>query len=213
MTTSHRRYSTGLRFLDSQLDGGLPVGTLLVITAPASSQSELLLFHLATSQQMLYVSTTTSAEVEHQLAIEESAITSPVRLEFSHMTPEEMVTDPESFFTRIQPESFVVIDPIDGLEQAVEDQYLSFINALKHRLRETDSIGVFHGLDTEPIPDARRLTLHRADTVWRLEQLVLSREIKTRLLITKARRGRALSEPISLVVSDRVRVDTSRRIS
>lgn len=213
MATSHRRYSTGLRFLDAQIDGGLPVGTLLVLTAPASSPSELLLFHLATSQQMLYVSTTTPAEVEVQSAIEESAITSPANLEFRHLPPDEMVTDPESLFTRIQPESFVVIDPIDGLEQAVEDQYLNFSNALKHRLRETYSIGVFHGFNTEPIPDARRLTLHRADAVWRLEQLILSREIKTRLLITKARRGRALSEPISLVIGNRVRVDTSRRIS
>lgn len=213
MATSHRRYSTGLRFLDAQLDGGLPVGTLLTITAPASSPSELLLYHLATSQQMLWVSTTTPVEVELQSAIEESAITSPANLEFTHMTPDEMVTDPESVFAGIQPESFVVINPIDGLERAAEDQYSSFINGLKHRLRETDSIGVFHGLDTEPVPDARRLTLHRADAVWRLEQLVLSREIKTRLLITKARRGRALTEPISLVISDRVRVDTSRRIS
>lgn len=212
MTVPDRRYSTGLRFLDARLDGGLPVGSLLAVTASASTESELLLYHFAASQPMQYLSTTNPAEVELRSAIEDSAVPSPVELEFVHRPPEEVLADPESTLSAIPPESFVVVDPIDGLERVGTEQYVSFLNALKRRLRETDSIGIFHGLDTEPIPDARRLTLHRADAVWRLEQLVLSREIKTRLLVTKLRRGRALSEPISLVLSDRVRIDTSRRI-
>jgi hypothetical protein len=113
----------------------------------------------------------------------------------------------------MRPESFVVFDPIDGLERAGRERYLPFVNGLKRRLRATDRVGVFHGLDTDPVPDLRRLTLPRADHVWRPEQLVLSREIKTRLLVTKARGGRALSEPIPLRIDDRVRVDTSRRIA
>ena len=162
---------------------------------------------------MLYLSTTNPAEIELRAAIEGTAIQSPRDLEFEYTPPEDLLTEPEPSLTRVRPESYVVITPIDGLEQGEYDQYLSFITSLKRRLRDTDSIGVVYGLDTDPVPDSRRLTLQRADYVWRIEQLILSREIATRLLITKARRGRALSEPIPLMISDHVRIDTSRRIA
>lgn len=207
-----RRYSTGLPFLDFRLDGGIPAGTLLALTAPVSSQSEHLLYHLATSQPLLYLSTTNPAEVELRTAIEEAAISSPEDLEFKHASPQELLADSASSFDRIRPESFVVIDPIDRLERAEYDQYVPFINTLKERLRETDSVGVFHCLDTASPPDNRQFTLKRADTVWQLEQIARSREIDTRLLVTKARRGRALSEPIPIAISDHVRIDTSQRI-
>lgn len=213
MPASNRRYPTGLTFLDSRLDGGIPMGKLLTLTAPAGSQSELLLYHLATAKPMLFLSTANPSETEFRAAIEGTAIPSPHDLEFRHAPPRELLEHSEQYFERIHPESFVVIDPIDGLERAESDQFLSFVNGLKQRLRETDSVGIFHALDTEPMPDSRRLTLKRTDYVWRLEQLVLSREINTRLLVTKARGGRALSEPIPLVISDHVRVDTSRRIA
>ena len=212
MSLPARRYSTGLTFLDSRLNGGIPVGTLLALTAPASSQSELLLYHLATTQPMMYISTINPSEVEFRAAIDGSAISPPKDITFEHASPKELLSEPESYLRSIRPESFVVIDPVDGLERGEYDQYLSFINTLKERLRETDSVGVLHGLETPRLPDNRRLTLKRADYVWRLEQLILSRDIITRLLITKARRGRPLSEPIPLVISDHIRVDTSRRI-
>lgn len=213
MDAPNRRYSTGLRFLDSRLDGGISIGKLLTLTAPAGSQSELLLYHLATSKPMLYVSTTNPAEAELRTAMDATTVPAPLDLEFVHVTPQELLADPDHHFARIRPESFVVIDPVDALERAAYDRYLAFVNALKHRLRETESVGIFHALDTEPMPESRRLTLKRTDYVWRLEQIVLSREITTRLLVTKARGGRALSEPIPLSMSDHVRVDTSRRIA
>lgn len=213
MALPTRRFSSGLRFLDSQLDGGIPVGKLLALTAPAATQSELFLYHLATSAPVRYISTTNPDEVVVRDAIEQSAVGPPIDLEFTHADPATFIEDPEQYLESMRPESFVVIDPIDGLEAAAHDRYNSFITTLKRKLRASDSIGVVHGLDTPPIPDGRRLTLKRADLVWRLEQLVLSREIQTRLLITKARGGRAQSDPIPLRMSDHVRIDTSRRIS
>lgn len=213
MGTPNRHNSTGLSFLDSRLSGGLSAGKLLTLAAPASTQSELLLYHLATSQPMLYISTTNPFETELQAALDGAAISAPADLIFKHITPTELVREPNQCVDHIRPESFVVVDPINGFEREDRSQYLSFVNTLKKRLRETDSVGIFHGLETEPTTDNRRLTLKRADYVWQLEQLVLSREIKTRLLVTKARGGRALSEPIPLEISDHVRVDTSRRIA
>lgn len=208
-----RRYSTGLRFLDSRLDGGIPVGKLLALTAPAHTQSELLLYHLISARPVTYISTTTPDEREIHNAIASAAVGPPVDLAFTHVDPAEFLAAPADVLDEIRPESFVIVDPVDEIERAERHQYASFVTALKRHLHETDSIGVFHALDTPPIPDARRLTLQRADHVWRLEQLVLSREIKTRLLVTKARGDRAHAEPIPLRISDHVRIDTSRHIS
>jgi hypothetical protein len=213
MSAPNRRYSTGLRFLDSQLGGGIPVGKLVVLTAPASTQSELLLYHVASANPVRYLSTMTPEESEVRGAIEGSAVGSPVDLEFVYAPAAELFEEPGRFLDGIRPESFVIIDPIDELERLDRGKYVSFVNGLKRRLRETDSIGMFHGLDTDPVPENRRVTLQRADHVWRLEQLILSREIKTRLLVTKARGGRALSDPIPLDISNLVRIDTSRRIA
>lgn len=213
MVAPTRRYSTGLRFLDSRLDGGVPAGKLLALTAPASSQSERLLYQLATARPTLYVSTTCPDEVELRAALDGAGVAGQVDLAFEHASPSDLLAEPEQYLGDVSPETFVVFDPADGLERAEHGRYLAFLNALKRRLRETDSVGVLHGLDTDPVPDGRRLTLRRADHVWRLEQLVLSTEIKTRLLVTKARGGRALTEPIPLVMTDRIRVDTSRRIA
>lgn len=208
-----RRFSTGLRFLDSRLDGGIPVGKLLALTAPAHTQSELLLYHLISDRPVTYISTTTPDERVVRDAIATSAIGPPVDLAFTAVESANFLAAPAEVLDEVRPESFVIVDPIDELERAERHQYDSFVTELKRHLRETDSIGVFHGLDTPPIPDARRFTLQRADHVWRLEQLVLTREIKTRLLVTKARGGRTHSEPIPLRISDHVRIDTSRHIS
>lgn len=213
MSVPTRRYSTGLSFLDRRINGGLPVGKLLALTAPASAQSELLLHQLAAVQPVTYLSTINPDETELRASIEQSAVSAPVDLEYTYVPPQELLEAADQYLGELRPESFVIVDPIDGLERAARDRYLSFLNTLKRRLRELDSVGVFHGLDTEPIPETRRLTLKRADHVWRLEQLVLSRELKTRLLVTKARGGRPLSEPIPLAISDHIRVDTSRRIA
>lgn len=180
----------GLRFLDTRLDGGIPVGQLLVLTAPAHTQSELLLYHLISARPVHYITTTTPDEREIRNAIGTAAVGPPVDLTFTYADPAEFLVAPSDVLDEIRPESFVIVDPIDEIEQAERHQYASFVTTLKRHLHETDSVGVFHALDTPPIPDARRLTLQRADHVWRLEQLVPSREIKTRLLVTKARGGR-----------------------
>lgn len=211
--TPNRRFSTGLEFLDRRLDGGIPVGKLLTITAPAGSQSELFLYHFATSQPLRYISTTNPIEDELKQAFESSGITGTIDIEFEYVPPQDLLTDPDQYLTDILPESFVAIDPVDALEQADNDDYLSLVTTLKQRLRKTDSVGIFHALDTDPIPDNRRLTLKRSDYVWQLEQQFNSREINSRLLLTKARGGRAQSEPVPIVLSNSVHVDTSRNIA
>ena len=114
---------------------------------------------------------------------------------------------------QLPPESFVILDRVTALETEPRDAYLAFLDALKQELDRTDSTGVLHCPTTDSDPPQRGLTLSRADQVWQLELLPLSREVKNRLLVTKSRYTRALREPIDLLLTDRVQIDTSRRIA
>lgn len=210
MSVIERRFSTGLPFLDRKIGGGLVPGRILAMTAPPTSQGELLLAELLTARRALLVSTTrTEAELDVWLDAHKAA--DDVRTLSS--SPETLLETPSRVTDALSPESFLVLDPADDLEAADRDRYLQFLDHIKTTLRETDSIGILHCIDQERPPEQRSLTLHRADYVWQIETLVLSREIKTRLLVTKARRGRALTEPIPLQLTDQVRIDTSRRIA
>lgn len=210
MAASTRRFSTGLQFLDRQIDGGLAPGSLLSFAAPPASQSELLLAELIRTRNTVVVSTTRPEE-----EVEAWAPTNEATGGLSVVTEsaEPLLEDPERATESLVPESFLIVDSVDALEVASRDRYLSFLNHLKRRLRETESVGILHCTDQAENPPRRGLTLHRADDVWQLEVLVLSRDIKTRLLVKKARHGRALTEPVPLRLTDRVQVDTSRRIA
>lgn len=211
-TPVKRRFSTGITFLDRVLDGGIEVESLVALTAPPGSQSELLLDQFVRTRPSLYVSTVRpEAEVREHIARQDAETPD---LTVLNPAPDDLLAAPEQVTSQVPPESYVLVDTVDGLESADRGRYLAFLNDLKARLRETDSVGVLHCVAGDsPVPPLRDLSLNRADQVWQLQVLTLSRDIKTRLLIPKVRNGRALTEPIDLLMTDRVRVDTSRRIS
>lgn len=211
MEGAKRRYSTGLTFLDRELDGGVEVGGLVALVAPPTSQSEVIVRQLMSVNRTCFVSTTRPEDevrdwlTGHGVADVDWTVTT--------VDPAELRSDVEAATADLTPESLLVVDPIDLVEDAPTAEYLAFLDDLKARLRETDSVGVVHCFSEEPPSKQRQFTLHRADQVWEVQVMVLSREIKTRLLITKSRHGRALTDPIHIVLTDRVQVDTSRRIS
>jgi hypothetical protein len=202
-TTDGRRFSTGNESLDRLLGGGMPVGDLLALVAPRAGQSELLLRELASIRPTCYVDTSgaPAAEVRRRLDGADAEVVAP--------DPETLLADPTTVTERIRPESFVLVDATNPLEAADREAYRGLLNALKARVRETDSVAVLHCLDGPSPPAARTTTLHRADGVWQLEVTYGKREIGYQLLVSKSRFGRALDEPIPLVLTDRIRIDTS----
>lgn len=210
--TPERRFSTGLTFLDRLLDGGIKAGALVALSAPPGSQSELLIEQFVGSRETLYISTVRpEREIREQVA--STAVTDP-DLTVRNPSPEEMLENPGMVTGEIPPESFVVIDTTNGLESVDRREYVQFLNDMKAGLHEADSVGILHCIAGDPPhPPLRDLTLNRADQVWQLQVMTLSRDIKSRLLITKMRNGRAPTEPVDLLMTDRVRVDTSRRIA
>ena len=210
MDLSDRRFSTGLPFLDRRIDGGLATGCLLALTAPPQSQSELLLRQFVVSRRTLYVSLTRPPPEVRAWATQGTA--SVPDLAVVDPDPRALLEDAAPIEENVVPECFVIVDQTNPLEAADRGEYLEFLDRLKEVLLDTDSVGVLHCSQRTRSPPRRGLTLDRADQVWQLELLPLSREIKNRLLVTKSRRGRALREPIDVLLTDRVEVDTSRRI-
>lgn len=202
------RLSTGAEILDRRLGGGIPVGRMVALTAPPDTQSELLLSELARERETIYLSTVRPAdEVRAELD------TSGAAVEVTRVEPTELLDDPARCLDRIERQSNVIIDPTSGLELDDRDRYLNFLNALKARLRETRSVALLHCLDADDNPPLRSLTLNCADIVWRLHLLITTLSVETRLIISKFRGGSALREPIKLLLTDRVQIDTSRDIA
>lgn len=211
MNESVERFSTGVRFFDKRLGGGIPPGGLLALVAPAESQSELLFEELVRAQPMWYLSTICSDEDELREILDPTG-NQAKDLTVDHVTPAELLEDTASFVSRIEPGSGVLIDTVNGLEAAPGEQYLAFLNELKRELRAANSFAVLHGLADDPTPAGRPLTLKRADDIWRLE-LAVSDEVVTRLVIPKSRDYRVLTEPVRLELVNEVVVDTSRNIA
>lgn len=211
MSSPTRQYSTGLPFLDRRIDGGLPAGALLAIVAPSHSQSELLLKQLSQTRQTFFISLHRPESEVRQWA--ESGPGPVGKMSVSHTDVSALLENFPENVGELPPESFVILDRVTALENEPRDTYLAFLDALKRELDRTDSTGVLHCPTTESAPPQRGLTLSRADNVWQLELLPLSREIKNRLLVTKSRYTRALREPIDLLLTDQVQIDTSRRIA
>lgn len=204
-----RRFSTGLRFLDQRIDGGVPIGTMLALTASASTQSELLLREFTRQHPCLYVSTTCADPTELEEVL---GGTSDSAYACEYIPPERLLENPTLILSEITPESFVVIDDVTDLERDDRGTYVDFLNQLKGKLRTTDSIAILHCLETEDSPPLRRLTLKRSDHFWQLNTALHPNDIRNQIYITKSRGYRVLSEPIPLVLTDQVQIDTTRNI-
>lgn len=110
------------------------------------------------------------------------------------------------------PPSFLVIDDINALETGARSDYRDLLNDVHTWVREHESVAFLHCFDTADVGPHRSLTLNRVDQVWWLQLQPRSQDIVTKLYVTKARNARALTEPISLIMTDDIRIDTSRTI-
>lgn len=210
MDGSTDRFSTGLRFLDQQLDGGIATGGVVSLLSPPQSQVELLFREFARGRSLVYVSTLCADEADRR-AIVDSTDASTV--ETAYHDPGTLLSDPAAFASALPEGVYVVVDAADALERGTTDRYLDFLNALKRRMREAGSVAIVHCLKGEHTPENRTLTLKRADHVWDLRLDIDANTIDTTLCITKSRTDQAFSEPLPLEFAERVRIDTSRTIA
>lgn len=198
-------FSTGNDFLDRRLDGGVRAGSIVALVAPPESQSQTILRTLAGTRRTLYLSTSCPDHDELRrsyLPPDADAVT-------AYGAPDSLLSSPGQYLDRIEPGSYVVVDPFTPVETTGDRaELLALLNVLKERLVETGSAAVLHCYrDSHRNP--RTTTLDRVDDVWQLTPVFGSRQLAYRMLVTKSRGGRAREEPIPLVITDRVKIDTS----
>jgi len=204
------RLPTGISVLDRQLDGGIPPGSILLLSADPASQSESLLYEIAAARGTLYVTTVRSEEAIRdaidryrggvdRLTIRDAGDYPPID------NATRLVKDlPES--------SNLLVDVVDPLEEADPTRYRAFLNELQTHMVNTGSIAVLHAMHRDP-PANRTLTEHMADVVFDLRTDMSGSQIVNRLAVPKFRGGSALEETIKLKLTDGVTIDTSRDIA
>lgn len=206
-----RRLSTGIEVLDRKLDGGVPKGSIVTLSAPPASQAELLLYEFTSARRTLYLSTD-----RDETAVADALERAPGRTgspDVRRVPGDAPLDHSQRLFRRLPENSNLIIDPIDLLEKREESRYRNFLNDLQNHLHNTEGVAILHCLDGRSVPDARDLTEHVADVVFQLHTEYSGDAVETRLAVPKFRGGRALPETIKLELSESVSIDTSRDIA
>lgn len=189
---------------------------MVALEAPPATQAEVIPRVLCRVRPTLYLTTVRSArEVEEEL---EADAARPGVQDYPDQvvataSPESLLASPDEWLDNLGQGWNLIVDTVTLLEKYDEERYLPFLNAVKRRLVETGSLGVLFGAKRSPEPASRWLTLQRADVTWQLYRQDTSREVETVLVMGKFRQGKPIDEPQKLVLTDEVRVDTSRDIS
>lgn len=204
------RLPTGIDVLDRKLDGGIPAGSIVAISAAPASQSELLLYELTAARGTLYLTTERSDRaVQDALDQSETEVGTP--------TVRDIGDDPLDQADRLVhalPEGAnLIVDPVDVLERQDGDRFREFLNDLQARMVDTGSLAFLHSLKGRNVSDQRDTTEYMADVIFDLETTVHGENVENRLTVPKFRSGGALTEAIKLELAEQVSIDTSRDIA
>lgn len=206
------RLQTGIDVLDRKLDGGLPAGSIVALSASPASQAELFLYELTATRGTLWLSLNRSAE-----AVTDSIRTTPTNTgepTVRHISGEAPLDNAGKLVSALPETSNLIVDPLDVLEsQEPPSRFRSFLNNLQNHIFNTNSLAILHCLDGHSVPPLRDTTEHFADVIFHLETDVDGGEVENRLSIPKFRGGRAPIDTIKLELTEEVSIDTSRDIA
>jgi len=216
---SDERLSTGIGGLDRALDGGVPPGSLVVVTGDADTPAERIPYAFAEAHPSRYYSTlrpggavdeamdaSTAGVDEFEFRDQEE---SPTRVQ--DVRRGDLLTGPDDRFSGLSAGETVVVDPVNPLERADREDYRSFLDGLGSGLRSAGGIGVLSAHVVPDTPRGRDLTLGLADVVLAL-RLVVGDRIQWKLVVRKFRRGALPTTPLALAFDDGVRVDETREL-
>ena len=204
-------FRTGIGSLDERLPGGIPSGSIVVLTATPTSQSEQFLAHLIRDRPTLYLTTQRSADVVRDglaYAIPDAEHYTVKAVD--HYAPFAHV---RRLLEELDDYSTLVVDTTHPFETDDDKKLQELLNDVQSRLRETDSVGFLHCIEGHAVPAHRDTTEYMADVVFDLDTAVYGDSIENRLFVPKVRRGEAITRAIKLDLSDGVTIDTSRDIS
>lgn len=206
------RLRTGIDVLDRKLDGGLPAGSIVVLTAHPASQAELFLYELTATRGTLWLSLDRTSE-----AVTDSIQNTPTETgdpTVRHISGEAPLDNAGKLISALPETSNLIVDPLDVLEsQEPPSRFRSFMNDLQNHIFNTDSLAILHCLDGRSVPPLRDTTEHFADVVFDLHTDPRGDEVENRLAIPKFRGGKAPTDTIKLDLVEEVSIDTSRDIA
>ncbi|MFB6169598.1 MAG: RAD55 family ATPase [Haloarculaceae archaeon] len=210
MATSER-LQTGIDVLDRKLNGGLPAGSIVALSAPPASQAELFLYELTATRATLYLSLDRSRDAVADTF--ESTPTQTGSPTIRDVSGEAPLDNAAKLVTALPESSNLILDPVNVLEEQDKPRYRSFMNELQNHIQNTGGLAILHCLDSYEPPKGRDTTLHMADVVFELSTEQSGDQIENRLAVPKFRGGRALRDVIKLELTERVSIDTSRDIA
>ncbi|PSQ17568.1 transcriptional regulator [Halobacteriales archaeon QS_8_69_26] len=205
------RLGTGIEQLDQLLDGGIPPGSVVALTADPASGSELILYELTAARGSLYLTADRDeVAVKDALASTVAPVGDPTVRDVSGPEPLETAN---RLFRALPQGANLIVDPVDPLERRDVDRYRTFLNDLRAHMANTGSIAVLHCLDGVDVPENRDTTEHMADVVFDLRTTVRGAHLDNRLAVPKFRGGRVPTDAIKLDLSGRVTVEATRDIA
>ena len=206
------RLRTGIDVLDRKLDGGIPAGSIVALTAQPASQAELFLYELTATRGTLWLSLDRTAESVTASIEQTPANTGDPTVR--HLSGEAPLDNAGKLVSALPETSNLIVDPLDVLEaQEPHSRFRAFMNDLQNHIVNTGSLGILHCLDGRAVPPLRDTTEHFADVVFELKTRTSGDEVENRLAIPKFRGGRAPNDIIKLDLVEQVTIDTSRDIA
>jgi KaiC/GvpD/RAD55 family RecA-like ATPase len=205
------RLPTGITVLDRRLGGGIPSGSIVLLSATPASQSELFLYELSAARGTLYLTSVRSPE-----AVQDAIDRTPARVgtpTVRNVGSDAPLDNANRLVSALPEGANLIVDVVDVLERKEPARYRNFLNELQTHMVNTGSITVLHGLNGRSVPENRDMTEHMADVVFDLRTDVDGSEIENRLAVPKFRGGAALEETIKLRLAEEVAIDTSRDIA
>lgn len=201
---------TGIDVLDRKLNGGVPPGSLALLSADPASQSEQFLYELTTPRQTVYLTTARSTR-----AVRNSLENAGVTLDATnlHSIGERPLKETYRVVHESPPRSTIIVDTVDMLETKSTDEFLHFLNDVRDELADKDSFAVMHGLNGREVPVQRDVTEYLADIIFELSTEVRGESIENRLIVPKFRGGAPFDETVKLELTQEVAIDTSRDIA
>jgi KaiC/GvpD/RAD55 family RecA-like ATPase len=205
------RLPTGVGPLDRQIDGGIPAGSIVLLSASPASQSELFLYELTAQRGTLYLTTIRSDQaVSDALDRTKTRIGTPT---IRDVGGDAALDNANKLISSLPEGANLIVDIVDVLERRNPTRYREFLNELQTHMINTGGVAVLHGMKGQSVPENRDLTQHMADVIFDLNTAVRGSEIENRLAVPKFRGGQALHETIKLRLTEQVTVDTSRDIA
>jgi KaiC/GvpD/RAD55 family RecA-like ATPase len=205
------RLRTGISVLDRKLNGGIPAGSIVALTAQPASQAELFLYELTATRGTLYISLDrTGDSVSNSIDNSNTETGDPT---VRDVTGDAPLDNAAKLVSALPENSNLIIDPTDVLERQEATRYRNFLNELQNHIYNTESLAILHCLDGHDVPPLRDTTEHMADLVFQLETSWKGDRIENHLAVPKFRGGQALSDIIKLELADEVDIDTSRDIA